>query len=180
VEYAALGLALIAIVIAWTARSGASKPAQAIEDAKADARRRCENVKEELTEEIATLRRTVAKMAAGEKLSPEMVLEGRLWRDAGPDQGAAMVAAGGVRLLDVRTQQETAQGIIPGAILIPVQELEERFREIPKDGKTMLVYCAGGTRSAAACEFLSRQGYEGLHNLAGGFTSWGGPTARPK
>lgn len=179
-EYAALGLALIAIVIAWTARSGASKHSQAFEDAKADARRRCENLKEELTEEIATLRRTVAKVAAGDTISADMVLEGRLWREASPDQGKAMVAAGGVRIVDVRTQQETAQGIIPGAILIPVQELEQRFREIPKDGKTTLVYCAGGTRSAAACEFLSRQGYEGLHNLAGGFTSWGGATAKPK
>lgn len=171
---------MLAIVIAWTARSGASKQAPALEDAKADARRRCENLKEELSEEIATLRRTVAKVAAGEKVSPEMVLEGRLWREAPPDEGKAMVAAGGVRLVDVRTPQETAQGIIPGALLIPVQALEERFREIPKDGRTTLVYCAGGTRSAAACEFLSRQGYEELHNLAGGFTSWSGATAKPK
>jgi rhodanese-related sulfurtransferase len=43
----------------------------------------------------------------------------------------------------------------------------------------MLVYCAGGGRSAAACEFLSRSGFENVFNLEGGFMSWSGPTARP-
>jgi len=59
-----------------------------------------------------------------------------------------------------------------------VQMLEERWKEIPKDGRKTLVYCAGGERSAAACEFLSRQGYENLYNLAGGFHAWSGPTAK--
>lgn len=178
-EAAAIVIALLALILALAARNAASRPARRIEDAKAEARRRCENLKEELRDEIETLRRTVSRMAAGERLSAEMVLEGRLWRELSPDEGAAMVGAGGVRILDVRTPAETSQGIIPGAILIPVQEIEERWREIPKDGRATLVYCAGGERSAAACEFLSRQGYTGLHNLAGGFLSWNGARAKP-
>jgi rhodanese-related sulfurtransferase len=178
VEYAALGIALVALVLALAARSGASKHAQAVEDAKTDARRRCENLKEELGEELGTLRRTLGRFAAGETITEEMVLEGRLWREIAGDEAKAMVVAGNVRLLDVRTTQETARGIIPGAILVPVQELEARWREIPRDGRTTLVYCAGGERSAAACEFLSRQGYQGLHNLVGGFLSWSGPTGK--
>lgn len=177
-DYAALGIALLALLIALIAKNAASKPSQAVEDAKAEARRRDENLKEELGEEIATLRRTLARVAAGESISAEMVLEGRLWREASTDEGKAMLAAGGARILDVRTPQETSRGIIPGALLIPVQELEQRWREIPKDGKPTLVYCAGGERSAAACEFLSRQGYEKLHNLVGGFMSWSGPTGK--
>jgi len=178
VEYAAIGIALLALVVATAALRAASKPSPALEEARADARRRCQNVQEELGEEIGTLRRMLARLAAGQPLSASMVLEGRLWSEATQDEGRAIVAAGGARVVDVRTPQETARGIIPGAILIPVQELEERWREIPKDGRATLVYCAGGERSAAACEFLSRQGYEGLHNLAGGFSSWGGPTAK--
>src|SRR5439155_1724028 len=108
-----------------------------------------------------------------------VVLEGRLWRAASPDEAKQMVAAGNLRILDVRTPRETAGGIIPGAILIPVQELEARWKEIPRDGRTTLVYCAGGERSAAACEMLSAKGYENLFNLSGGMLSWGGPTARP-
>ena len=176
-DYAALAIALVALVVALIARSAASKPSPAVEDAKADARRRDENLEEKLGEEIATLRRMLARVAAGEPISADMVLEGRLWREATQDEGKTMVA-GGVRLLDVRTPHETSRGIIPGALLIPVQELEQRWREIPKDGRPMLVYCAGGERSAHACEFLSRQGHEKLHNLLGGFMSWSGPTGK--
>ena len=176
--YAAIAVAVLALLVALAARSRASRLAQGIEDAKADARRRVENAREETREEVETLRRIVARVAGGEKLAPEMVLEGRLWREASPEEGKAMVAAGDVRVLDVRTPQETARGILPGAILLPVQMLEERWKEIPKDGRRTLVYCAGGERSAAACEFLSRQGYENLYNLVGGFLSWSGPTAK--
>lgn len=177
-SYAALAIAVLAFLVALAARSKASKLAQGIEDAKADARRRVENALEETREEVETLRRILARVAGGEKLASEMVLEGRLWREASPDEGKAMVAAGDVRVLDVRTPQETERGILPGAVLIPVQVLEERWKEIPKDGRKTLVYCAGGERSAAACEFLSRQGYENLYNLVGGFLSWSGPTAK--
>ena len=178
-DYAAIAVAVLALLVALVAKSTASKLRQGVEDAKADARRRVENAREETREEVETLRRILGRIAGGEKLSPEMVLEGRLWREASPEEGKAMVAAGDVRILDVRTAQETSRGILPGALLIPVQALEERWKEIPKDGRRTLVYCAGGERSAAACEFLSRQGYEGLYNLAGGFLSWSGPTAKP-
>ena len=178
-EYAALAVALLALIVALAAKSTASRLRQAIEDGRADARRRAETAKEEMAQELAVLRRTLGRIAAGEKLTPEMVLEGRLWSETSPEDGKRLVAAG-ARVVDVRTPTETAQGIIPGALLLPVQEIEERFREIPKDGKPTLVYCAGGGRSAAACEFLSQHGYEQLHNLAGGFHSWSGPTEKPR
>ena len=75
--------------------------------------------------------------------------------------------------------QETAGGIIPGAQLIPIEELEERAREVRRSEKPLLIYCAGGGRSAAACEFLSGQGQLGLQNLSGGIGSWGGAVTRP-
>ena len=53
------------------------------------------------------------------------------------------------------------------------------MKEIPRDGKPTLLYCAAGGRSAAACELLSSLGYVGLINLQGGFSSWSGPTERP-
>jgi rhodanese-related sulfurtransferase len=179
VEYAALGIAVVALIVALAAKSSASKMAQSVEDARGDARRRIENAQEEMQQELEALRRTMSRVAAGEKLTPQMVLEGRLWREASTDEGKKMVAEGDIRLVDVRTAQETSRGIIPGALLIPVQEIETRWKEIPRDGKRTLVYCAGGQRSAAACEFLSRQGFENLFNLSGGFMSWSGPTGQP-
>ena len=60
---------------------------------------------------------------------------------------------------------ETAAGVIEGAVLIPMDEIEERKRELPTDGRAMLVYCAAGGRSAAVCDHLSKEGFENLHNL---------------
>jgi rhodanese-related sulfurtransferase len=178
--YVAIVIAVLALVVAIAARGTAAGFKQNLEDVQADARRRAENALEEAKQETAQLRRLLARVAAGAKLSPEMIEEGRLWHDLSPVEGVQMHAAGGVRIIDVRTPQETAMGIIAGAQLIPVDELESRLKELPKDGRKMLVYCAGGGRSAAACEFLSAQGYEELYNLGGGFQSWTGPTAKPK
>ncbi len=178
--YAALGLAVVAVVIALRASSTASGLKRSIEESAADSRRRSENVASEVDEKLANLRRLMSQMAAGASVTSEMILEGRLWRDVSAQDGVRLVQSGDVRILDVRTPQETSQGIIPGAALIPVDLLEQRWKEIPRDKKPTLVYCAGGGRSAAACEFLSQQGYENLLNLEGGFSSWSGPTARPK
>jgi len=178
-EYAAPAIALVALIVAFLARSKASALQRKLDDASLDARRRIENAAHESEEKLESLRRLIAQLVGGAKLTPEMVLEGRLWRDASPAEAAKMVAGGGVHVIDVRTPNETAAGIIAGAKLIPIDEIESRVRDLPKDGKPMLVYCAGGGRSAAACEFLSRNGFENLFNLEGGFMSWGGPTARP-
>lgn len=179
-EYAALALALIALIVALLARSKAAGLAQSVEDAASDARRRIENANVERDGELDVLRKQLAGIARGEKFSADMILEGRTWRDANTKEGVALVASGNVRVVDVRTRQEMAAGIIPGALLIPIDELEARVREIPRDGRTTLVYCASGVRSAAACEFLSRQGIEGLVNLESGFHAWNGPRTSPQ
>ena len=83
------------------------------------------------------------------------------------------------RFLDVRTPSEVAQGKIPGALHIPLDDLERRRGELPRDGRTTLIYCAGGGRSAAACDYLSREGWTDLVNLEGGIQSWTGPLERP-
>jgi rhodanese-related sulfurtransferase len=175
----ALVLALIALVVALAARARASGVHKQIEDAQSEARRRVENAQAENEKSLETLRRTLVKLARGEKLDEDMILEGRLWREAETRDALALVSAGKVRILDVRTPQETAAGIIPGAVLIPIDQLEARAREIAKNEKPLLVYCAGGSRSAAACEFLSTQGHDDLLNLAGGFGAWNGPRAMP-
>ena len=170
----ALVLAILALLIALAARSTAAGQAQAIEDARNDARRRVENLNDELAFELKKQREMIAQLAGGEKLSPEMVREGRLWRDVLPTEAAALFEAGSLRIVDVRTPQETASGILPGAIHIPIDQLEERLAEVPNDKPHTLVYCAMGGRSAAACELLSQEGRSGLLNLQGGIGSWTG------
>ena len=83
----------------------------------------------------------------------------------------------GLVLLDVRTPGETAGGIIPGAILIPMQDIPNRLDEIPEG--PLLVYCHVGARSAAVCEFLAEQGRTELYNLEGGISNWTGESVQP-
>lgn len=178
-EYAALAIAVAALFVAFAARAQAARLARSVEDADADSRRRAGNANSEREREIEFLRKSLARIARGETVDADAILEGRTWREVSTPEGVALVTAGRVHLVDVRTRGEMAGGIIPGALLIPVDELEARHREIPRDEKEVLVYCASGGRSAAACEFLSQSGFETLANLAGGFSSWTGPKARP-
>jgi rhodanese-related sulfurtransferase len=84
-------------------------------------------------------------------------------RAGGPEAVARakeLVAQGAV-LVDVRTDGEFARGHVPGAICIPVGDLQRRAGELPKGAKVVL-YCASGARSASAARFLSARGHEVL------------------
>ncbi len=75
--------------------------------------------------------------------------------------------------LDVREQDEWDQGIIPGALHVPRGYLEQRVEGLlPDRNHPIVVYCAGGSRSAFATKTLEELGYENVVNLAGGFTDW--------
>ena len=76
-----------------------------------------------------------------------------------------------VVVIDVRNPDEYEYCNIGGE-LIPMQEIPERFSEIPKD-KTVVVQCHHGGRSAQVVNWLEQaQGYENVFNLAGGIHAW--------
>lgn len=76
-----------------------------------------------------------------------------------------------VRLIDVRSASEVAQGIIEGSEFMPLHTLPMRMNELPKD-ETIVFYCRSGARSAQACMFLAQNtGIEAI-NLRGGIISW--------
>lgn len=70
--------------------------------------------------------------------------------------------------VDVRTPKEVAQGTVTGSLNIPLQQIQNRYAELPKD-KNLLVFCRSGKRSRAASEFLAQQGYTKVYNVDGGF-----------
>lgn len=77
-------------------------------------------------------------------------------------------------LLDVRTPDEFNgnSGHLPGATLIPVQELKERMGELePLKSRPILVYCRSGSRSSKAVEILAENGFN-LFMLDGGIIAW--------
>jgi rhodanese-related sulfurtransferase len=75
----------------------------------------------------------------------------------------------GAQLIDVRTASENAAGSIPGATLIPVDEIRERLDEIHKSN--VIVHCAVGQRGHTATQILRSHGIE-VRNLDGGYTTW--------
>lgn len=75
-------------------------------------------------------------------------------------------------LLDVREEDEFAEGHLEGAILIPYESIEERAEEeLPDKQQTILVYCRSGRRSAIAAESLANLGYEDVRDF-GGILDW--------
>jgi molybdopterin/thiamine biosynthesis adenylyltransferase/rhodanese-related sulfurtransferase len=77
-----------------------------------------------------------------------------------------------VKLLDVREADEHAAGRLPGALHIPRGYLELRIEDKALREEDLIVYCAGGTRSALAVRTLREMGYERVASLAGGYNRW--------
>ena len=76
-------------------------------------------------------------------------------------------------LIDVREKDEWTEGFIPGARWIPRGFLELRVEDqVPERSSEIILYCAGGTRSALAARSLAELGYTNVKSLAGGFTAW--------
>ncbi len=88
-----------------------------------------------------------------------------------PAEIAPQLAAGAVRVVDVRGRSEWDAGHLPGALHIPLAELPRRLAELPKDGRLVL-QCESGSRSAVAASVLHAAGFRNLANLAGGFNTW--------
>ncbi len=77
------------------------------------------------------------------------------------------------KLIDVREGDEWADGFIPGAQWIPRGKLELRIEDaVTERDADVVLYCAGGTRSALAAKALRELGYTHVRSLAGGFGAW--------
>jgi molybdopterin/thiamine biosynthesis adenylyltransferase/rhodanese-related sulfurtransferase len=83
------------------------------------------------------------------------------------------LAARGVRLVDVREQQEWEEGHVPGAVHVPRGFLESRIEAaVPEREAPVVLYCAGGVRSALAARQLAELGYRDVVSMSGGFQQW--------
>ncbi|NQX57560.1 rhodanese-like domain-containing protein [Paenibacillus qinlingensis] len=89
-----------------------------------------------------------------------------------PSEIKARLAQGEhLTLIDVREDEEVAEGMIQGAIHIPLGQLPERLSEIPQVEEVILV-CRSGNRSGRALGYLEANGYKGLKNMTGGMLEW--------
>lgn len=109
----------------------------------------------------------LAPLAAAPRLPPLLDEKGLLALLA--DRSAKVL------LLDVRTLEEYDAGHIPGAVLLPYDELAAKFREADK-GRPIVVYCRSGRRSAIARTTLLGMGYTNVSDF-GAYTKWSGKLA---
>jgi rhodanese-related sulfurtransferase len=78
-----------------------------------------------------------------------------------------------IQLVDVRSPQEMAQGVIQGADMLPLHLVPLKADELSGDHRPMIIYCRSGARSAQACAFLAARGGDRQYiNLRGGIMDW--------
>jgi rhodanese-related sulfurtransferase len=83
----------------------------------------------------------------------------------------ALLAQGNIRLVDVRTEAEIAQGFIRGAYKLPLHLVPIRLDELDKLAPTVF-YCKIGARSAQAAIIAASRGFTDIYNLQGGIMAW--------
>ncbi len=74
-------------------------------------------------------------------------------------------------LLDIRNPREWATKHVDGSVNLPLNHLQERIAEIPRD-RRIAVHCAGGYRSSIAASILQQYGITNLAEMAGGLAAW--------
>lgn len=105
-------------------------------------------------------------MASSEGALPTGIYERR-----SANELSGKLAYSNMTLLDVRAPSEFAEGHLPGSRNVPLYQLEGRLAEINRDS-TLLVYCAGGTRSPIAASILLGHGWRDVVEMYDGFNAW--------
>ncbi|HEY4930644.1 MAG TPA: rhodanese-like domain-containing protein [Terriglobales bacterium] len=95
-------------------------------------------------------------------------------REIGPGDLLRMQQAGeDFTLIDVREPDEHAKGTITGAVVMPRGILERDIDQVTTDkDRTIILYCAGGFRSALAALSLKSMGFNNVISLSGGYRGW--------
>jgi len=87
--------------------------------------------------------------------------------------GLTALQSKGAQIIDVRTPGEYALAHIPGAINVPVDQLQASAASWNRSA-SYVVYCASGARSAQASEIMKAMGFKNVADLSGGIAAWTG------
>lgn len=111
------------------------------------------------------------ELAVGDTVNPDQVEPAVSVIDLTAAELAEKIATGNVRLIDVRTAEEVAAGIIPGAEHLPLDSFDPALLS-GDDTREIVLYCRSGRRSGIAGQALSEHRGEPAQHLAGGILAW--------
>ena len=107
------------------------------------------------------------------KTFPDLLREVRATIQEVTPAEAQQLAQDGVTVVDVRESSEWDEGHLPGAVHVPRGFLESRIESaVPDRDRRIVLYCAGGVRSALAARSLQQMGYRDVVSMSGGFQQW--------
>lgn len=85
-----------------------------------------------------------------------------------------MKADSNIIVLDVRTQEEYDKKHIPGALLLPIEDIRKgNLEKLPDKNQKILIYCWTGRRAGASAQILADEGYKNIYEF-GGLVDWTG------
>ena len=114
----------------------------------------------------------VGNVKTEEKSTEKRVFEEMTYKQITQEEAKKIIDTEDVVILDVREQDEFDSGHIPGAVLIPYTEIDNKAEEmLPDKNKQILVYCRSGRRSKIASESLVNLGYTNVKEF-GGIIDW--------
>ena len=170
-----MGVAIMALVILWRLRRDISE----IKRDQYYLEQKLKGLVSRIESQVESTRIQLGLVAQGKPASAELIRQGRLYHEISGAEARAWLespASDTVWWLDVRTPSEFSQRRVPGAHLIPVEELERRYHvEVPSTVEKLIVYCVTGDRSRLACDFLSRHDFGNVYYLTDGLQGWPGP-----
>ena len=176
VSIVSLLMALVAVRMVWCLREELA----VLKREKYLLEQKIQSVPAQIASTVEPLRIQTAQLAIGKPVSDQLIRNGSLYHEMTAQEAAEILSDGSVKnqvlWLDVSTKSEFSKQHIPGAILIPLEDLERRYQvEIPQDISKVMVYCAGGDRSRLACDFLSRHDFSNVYYIKNGLQGWPGP-----
>jgi rhodanese-related sulfurtransferase len=90
-----------------------------------------------------------------------------------PQQAAQMQSEQNAVIIDVRENDEWNAGHIDNAIHIPLNDIQNRLKELAKyQNQPVITQCRSGARSARAADILAKSGFTNVHNMDGGLNAW--------